>query len=123
MDRIDMHIDVRRVPPAKVLSCKGGISSDELREGVLKGREYASWRTSREPVRRSTKALVAACRLSDDDTRFFEGMAAANNMSGRSIVRTLSVARTIADMEQRANVVKADLCEALGFRLRDGVGS
>lgn len=123
MDRIDMHIDVRRVPPAKVLSCSGGISSDQLREGVLKGREYASWRTSREPVRRSTKALVAACHLSDDDTRFFEGVAAANNMSGRSIVRTLSVARTIADMEQRASVVKSDLCEALGFRLRDGVGS
>ena len=123
MDRIDMHIDVRRVSPSKVMSSSGGVSSAELRVGVLKGREYASWRTEHDNAVRTTKELVASCRLSDDDARFFEGVASANSMSGRSIVRTLSVARTIADMEQRRNVERADLCEALGFRLRDGVGS
>lgn len=123
VDRIDMHIDVRRVPPSKVLSCSGGVSSAQLREGVLKGREYASWRIEHECVDFTTKWLVATCHLTGDDERFFEDMAAANSMSGRSIVRTLSVARTIADMEQRRNVERADLCEALGFRLRDGVGS
>ena len=123
MDRIDMHIDVRRVPPAKVMSSTGGVSSRELREGVLKGREYASWRIEHEHVEHTTKGLVASCRLSDGDARFFESAAAANGMSGRAIVRTLSVARTRADIEQRRNVGRADLCEALGFRLRDGVGS
>ncbi len=44
-------------------------------------------------------------------------------MSGRSIMGLLSVARTIADMEQRPAVVRDHLAEALGFRLREGVGN
>lgn len=123
MDRIDMHIDVRRVPPSKVLKGAGGVSSDQLREGVMKGRAYASWRKEREQVGRTTQALIASCHLSESDERFFESAAVSNSMSGRAIVRVLSVARTIADMDERPAVNKADLCEALSFRLRDEVGS
>lgn len=122
MDRIDMHIDVKRVPPVQVLSSAGGMSSAELREGVLAGREYASWRREHEQVEATTQGIVASCHLSADDERFFEDAAVSNHMSGRAIVRVLSVARTIADMDQRRVVEKADLCEALGFRMRDGVG-
>lgn len=123
MDRIDLHIDVKRVPPGQVLSFEGGTSSASLREAVLKARAYASWRSSREAApARTTQALVASCRLDGASARFFEKAAQANNMSGRAIVRTLSVARTIADMEERPVVSKADLCEALAFRLREGVG-
>ena len=44
-------------------------------------------------------------------------------MSGRAIMRTLAVARTIADMEEAASVGRGHLCEALAFRLREGVGT
>ena len=122
MDRIDLHIDVRRVPPGQVLSNGGGISSEELKEGVMRGREYASWRQARYGKARGTQEVIEACRMEDDDRSFFEKMALANRMSGRAIVRSLAVARTIADMAQRPGVSKDDLCEALGFRLREGVG-
>lgn len=122
MDRIDLHIDVKRVPPSDVLSRDGGTTSAQLREGVMAGREYASWRRSREGEGSSTQDVIASCRLDDASAKFFEKTAQANHMSGRAIVRTLSVARTIADMGARQSVTKADLCEALGFRLRDGVG-
>ncbi len=125
MDRIDMHIDVARVPPKDVLSHEGGISSEELREGVMAGREYASWREAVDEgkgARSSTQRVIASCKLEEADERFFEKMARANHMSGRAIVRTLSVARTIADIAQRKSVNKADLCEAIGLRIRDGVG-
>ena len=122
MDRIDIHIDVKRVPPSEILSQGGGTTSEQLREGVVAGREYASWRRAHEEVGASTQDVVATCHLTEADERFFERAARANHMSGRAIVRTLSVARTIADMEQRRVVTKGDLCEALGFRLRDGVG-
>ena len=122
IDRIDLHIDVRRVAPGDVLATAGGVSSAQLREGVMAGREYASWRCAHETVEDTTQGLILSCHLDDDCALFFERTAQSNHMSGRAIVRTLSVARTIADMAQRRAVVKADLCEALGFRLRDGVG-
>lgn len=123
MDRIDLHIDVKRVEPGVVLSQEGGVCSADLREGVMAGREYASWRVAREEVERTEQGLIKSCKLSEEDRGFFETVAVANKMSGRAIVRVLSVARTIADMAQRANVTRPDLCEAIGFRLREGVGS
>ena len=101
---------------------EGGTTSEALREGVMLGREYASWRKSQEGELHTTQDVIASCHLNEDDTRFFERMARANRMSGRSIVRTLSVARTVADIAQRKHVCKEDLCEALAFRIRDGVG-
>lgn len=123
IDRIDLHIDVRRVPPGQVISPTGGISSEELREGVMAAREYASWRREREQLEPTTQGLMASCHLEHDDARFFEHMAQSNNMSGRAIVRTISVARTIADIAQKRSVSRSDLCEALSFRLREGVGA
>ncbi len=122
MDRIDLHIDVRRVAPSDVLNPEGGLSSAKLREGVMAGREYASWRVSVEGVSTTTQDVISSCHLTDEDERFFERMALSNHMSGRAIVRTLTVARTIADIAQNKQVRKADLCEALGFRIRDGIG-
>ena len=61
--------------------------------------------------------LIAAA-----DREFFEQSAKAHNMSGRAIMRTLSVARTIADMEESHEVLMTHLCEALSFRVREGVG-
>lgn len=122
MDRIDLHIDVARVPPQDILSSDMGTTSEQLKQGVMAGREYASWRRAHENVGTTSQALIDSCHLSASDEVFFEKAARANCMSGRAIVRTLSVARTIADMGQKRSVEKSDLCEALGFRVRDGVG-
>ncbi len=122
LDRIDMHIDVLRVEPSHVLSHEGGMTSETLQEGVMKGRSYASWRKARDPHAATTQGIVESCRLAKDDERFLGKVAKSNNMSGRAIVRTLSVARTIADIDERATVSRNDLCEALGFRLRAGEG-
>lgn len=120
MDRIDIHIDIRRVPPAEVIALEIGSSSEDLAQGVLAAREYASWRKSLGDGSSTAKEIISSCRLDGKDEKFFERIASANSMSGRGIVRTLSVARTIADMAQRKRVNKNDLCEAIGFRVREG---
>ena len=122
IDRIDLHIDVRRIAPGDVLSSRAGTSSEKLREGVVMGREYQSWRLEREQTPATTQGVIASCHLEAADEAFFEKAARKNQMSGRAIVRVLSVARTIADIAQRPCVGKEDLCEALGFRIRNGVG-
>lgn len=123
LDRIDLHIDVRRIPPRDVLSTGGGTTSASLREGVLRAREYASWRRAHQQDDGSTAALVCSCALDDADRAFYEQAAQANRMSGRAIMRTLAVARTIADMEETLSVSRNHLYEALGFRLREGMDS
>lgn len=120
MDRIDLHIDVQRIPPADVLRAGAAPPSEELRRAVVAAREYALRRRSREGCSATTGDIVRSCHLAADDRAFFEKTARINGMSGRALVRTLSVARTIADMAQRPRVSRDDLCEALGFRLRAG---
>lgn len=119
MDRIDMHVDVRRVPPADVINDKAGTSSASLREGVMRGREFASWRIARYGRPSSSREVLKACCLSDRDSEAYKKIATSNAMSGRSIVKTLQVARTIADIDERESVTMADLYEALGLRLRE----
>ena len=65
------------------------------------------------------EALVESCKLSNKDFGFFEQVATENNMSGRGIMRVLSVARTIADIDASEKVKHHHLCEALTFRIRD----
>ncbi len=125
LDRIDVHIDVARIPAKEVLSTGSGTSSEKLREGVLAAREYASWRRAHTGIDERgarSEALVQACRMNEADAAFFEEIACARTMSGRAIMRTLSLARTIADMERAACVGGDHLCEAVSFRLRDEVG-
>ena len=121
MDRIDLHIDVVRVPPERVLDARGGKTSAELREQVMAAREYRSWREATGGRPKTTQQVIDSCCMSSADSSFMESAARTNSMSGRAIVRTLSVARTIADMEQSKVVSRNHLCEALGFRLREGV--
>lgn len=126
LDRISLHLDIPRLPPSAVLSTGSGTSSAQLREGVMAAREYASWRIENQGCghrRLSTPELVETCRMDEAAQAFLEDMAKTYAMSGRSIMRLLSVARTIADMEQCPHVAQDHLAEALGFRLREGVGS
>lgn len=128
MDRIDLQLDVRRLPPGSVLDSGGGQGSAELREGVLRGRAFASWRRREEGCASSRRgpgrpqSVIEACRLDGEGRAFMESMAKAYGMSGRALVSALGVARTIADMEEAPAVGAAHLAEALGLRLREGVG-
>lgn len=123
MDRIDLQLDVQRLPPESVMATGGGTDSATLREGVLRARAYASWREARADDGPPGPAqTVARCRLSEEDRAFLESMARTWRMSGRGIIRTLGVARTLADMDEAPAVGRGHLAEALGFRLREGMG-
>ena len=125
IDRIDIHIDVWRSDPNQILHPAAGKSSSELLEGVLRARAYADYRRSREGEIESldaTSALLHACALRVESQDFIEDMARMNHLSGRGIMRVLSIARTVADIDEQPRVSKEHLCEALSFRLREGVG-
>ncbi|WP_165246662.1 YifB family Mg chelatase-like AAA ATPase [Adlercreutzia sp. ZJ141] len=123
IDRIDMRLDIRRLPPSRVLATGGGADSASLREGVLAAREYSSWRRAKAGLigREEPRQLVEQCALSGDDERFLERMSESQQLSGRSLICVLRLARTIADMAQAPRVTKDHVCEAFGFRAWEGV--
>ena len=120
LDRIDMRINVGRLRSADVLRSGQGTSSQVLREGVEAGRAFRAWRKQRyESSDTRAKDLIASCLLNEEAARYFEALADKRKFSGRAIVRTLGVARTIADLEESERVTKSHICEAAGLRMSD----
>lgn len=123
MDRIDLHLDVRRIPPGQVLEADSGTSSDQLREGVMVGRAFAAWRSQHAgDAQCAPVSPVDRCALTDEARRLLVSVAELHAMSGRAMVRTLSVARTIADMAESPEVQAGHVAEAMNFRVREGIG-
>lgn len=126
LDRIDMHVDVWRVDPKRILSREGPeVSSAELREGVRAARAFAARRArvfGDAPRPRSIQEALSACRLDEECEKTVETAARMNLMSGRSILRMLSVARTIADLGESDDVSSGHVFEAMGYRVRKEAG-
>ena len=124
MDRFDMMVNVRRADPKTVLAAGHGMSSAELAEGVIAAREFAEYRLARwastdNSHRGKDEELIAQCKLSSACSTYFETIARQYLMSGRGIMKVLSVARTIADMEQSECVTKDHITEASMYRIQD----
>ncbi|WP_165060443.1 YifB family Mg chelatase-like AAA ATPase [Adlercreutzia sp. ZJ154] len=125
LDRIDIQLDVRRIPSKSIFETNEGSDSASLREGVMQAQEFASWRKSREGIERcganvslSPQEVIASCCLRDEEKSFIEAVSEANSMSGRALISCLKVSRTIADLEQSESVKCEHLAEAFGFRVR-----
>lgn len=116
MDRIDIQLDVRRLDPAGVLEAGWGTDSATLREGVLAARAFASWRAD------GPREVVESCRMGEAAHGFIVSMAQMHAMSARALMSTLRVARSIADLGEESSVSVEHLAEALGFRVRNGIG-
>ncbi len=123
MDRIDIHVDVARPRPEELLDAAGGTGSASLREGVMAGRAFASWRRERFPQEGSQlERLLGACRLTEEARALLEHMARTAHLSARGIVRTLRIARTVADVAEEPECGREAVAEALGYRVREDVG-
>ena len=130
MDRIDMRIDVGRLSPEHVLASGEGTDSETLAVGVLRAREYRDWRIAtcglseegslsvadEKPASRVAR-LLEECAMDDKVFRQFEQAAQRYHLSGRAIAKTLSVSRTIADIEQVKSVTWNQVAEALLYRV------
>ncbi len=116
-DRIDLWIEMPRVPAAAIVAQDGGESSAVVAERVLASRAIQE---ERHPGllngRVSGRRLRAACRLSPRAERRVVGLADLEMASGRGTERILRVARTIADLAADESVREAHLDEAVWFR-------
>lgn len=139
LDRIDMVLDVWRSKPGEVLATGSGTSSSHMRAQVLQAQEYARWRRQKQealptldesllvnatdplPTGEGVQ-LLRACNLGRSEQRCIEEAAERLKLSGRGIMRALSVARTLADMEQADRVLPEHILESLTFRAEGRCG-
>ena len=125
MDRIDIHIDVPAVNYKEMRSGSEPEASAAIRDRVVKARQkqLARFATSRQKIycnaQMSSRHIRTFCELSADCERLIERAMTQQGLSARAHDRILKVARTIADLEEAANLEPKHIAEAIQYRSLD----
>ena len=120
LDRIDLHVDVPRLPPSALRpDAPEGESSEAIRERVARARALQRQRAGTLNAQLSQSGTLAWCRLEPRDQALLERAIDALQLSARAMHRILRVARTIADLAGSHGIATAHLAEALGYRRAD----
>lgn len=123
LDRIDIHIEVPAVSPWDLADVKPGESSEQVLQRVIKARQIQADRfKAMGAPQLSTNSelkgelLEQAAVLDNDAQQLLITFADKNHLSARAFHRTLRLARTIADLQNSAKILKLHIAEALSYR-------
>jgi len=121
LDRIDMHLDVPRVPHEVLRkgSLHGEESSATIRARVEKARNIAVARGGKANAALTAKEVKQFCPLSEQSHQLLEQAMDKFGLSHRAYHRILKLARTIADLAHSEQIEMAHLSEAIGYRKLD----
>jgi magnesium chelatase family protein len=119
LDRFDLHVEVPRVPFEDIAGPAEGGESAALREAVVAARAVQLERGGRLNARLDARALWRVVDLGKEERALLKRAAERWQLSARSSVRVLKVARTIADLEGSVAVTAQHVAEALQLRCRD----
>jgi magnesium chelatase family protein len=117
IDRMDLQVVMSRVPPEVLMG-----SSDEEPSSLVRERIRFAWRLSLDRNGGISNAalpgdrLASSCGLDARARSSLTDLAARRHLSARSVHRLLRVARTVADLEERAAVGTADILAAASLR-------
>jgi magnesium chelatase family protein len=127
LDRMDLHIEVPRVPHAELLKANSaGEDSATVRARVFAARTLQLKRSGVANARLNPEQLEAVAQLDGEGRALVQRAMERFHLSARAYHRILRVARSISDLmalqkeEEPATVLPlAALHEALGFRALD----
>lgn len=118
LDRFDLFVRVRGVPAQELLSAPRGEASSTIAARVSAARERQAFRFVRSRIhcnaQMSPRQLRRFVPLSESARLLLAEFADAHGVSARALHRTCRVARTIADLADRAEVDEEELALALG---------
>ena len=118
LDRIDIHVEVPAVPYKELRGNAQAESSADIRARVERARAVQQARgyyNSRLP----SPSIRKQCALDDSSERTLEMAVRRMGLSARAQDRILKVARTLADLDESANVSAKHVAEAVQYRSLD----
>lgn len=123
LDRIDMHVEVPALPynALTLSSTENNESSATVRQRVITARTKQSERGYLNNASLTVRQLQEYCVLDDKAQAHLTRIMHKLTLSARSSHRILKVARTIADLAMREDIIIEDINEAMGFRYFDRV--
>ena len=123
MDRIDLHVEITPVSREELASAEPAESSAAVRERVMRARERQAERFRGTGIYTNTMMSSAMlrkfCLLSPDVRRLLDGAMERLQLSARAYDRIIKVARTIADLEGKADIEPLHISEAITYRSLD----
>lgn len=126
LDRIDIKVKVYGSADLNKLSVKNYLEkrqkvSHKIREKVLLARDIQKERFKGSPIslnaRMSNDNVKDFCKLDVEGEKFLDEVVSKFNLSSRSVIKVLKVARTIADMEKSQNITISHISEAVQFNI------
>ncbi len=123
LDRIDLHIEVPAVPFKELSASQGGTSSTVMRDHVMAARAIQEARflnsKTRQNAEMTTREIRQHCQLNDAGTNLFRSSIQEMGLSARAHDKVLRVARTIADLDGRGEILSEHVSEAVNYRMLD----
>ncbi len=123
VDRIDIHIEVPSVAYRDLSGGTPGTPSAEMRALVATARAAQTARfdsgRSRYNADMTHRQTRQFCKLDDECQNLLKGAMTELGLSARAHDKVLRVARTIADLDQSADIRPMHLNEAINYRMLD----
>jgi magnesium chelatase family protein len=118
LDRIDLHIEVPRLPYEKIAREQTSEPSESIKQRVEEAREVQHKRFGRAKTNSEMTVVEVRsyCKLNPEENQLMEAAVKHFNLSARSVHRLLKVARTIADLSGSENILSHHLAEAIQYR-------
>ncbi len=119
LDRIDLHVEVPRLPHSDLRGGAPVESSASVRERVMAARRRQLTRVGKPNALLASREIELHCALSQGGQDLLERAVERLGLSARGYHRILRVARTIADLAAADTIADTHLAEAIGYRRLD----
>ncbi len=119
IDRIDLFVTVDDIRHDRLLKESGEEPSNDIRNRVLTGRDLQATRYNNQTKHNanlSNRDIKRYARLSEEAETLLNKAAEQMDISARGYMRTIKVARTIADLAESRIIELHHITEALQFR-------
>ncbi len=127
LDRIDLQIEIARVPFDDMVRYEGGERSSQIRTRVLAARERQRVRFAGTTLSCNAEipgnAMRHHCALDEPAMRLLALASAKRQFSARALDRIARVARTIADLSGTASIRAEHVAEAIQYRSLERIGA